>query len=345
MTAIPFFLSCRPAPEIYTVARTRVLLDTAVTIKIHLPDSSRQAEAGAAIQEAFAAIARLDSALSSHRNDSEVAALNRAGAQGGRFTLSADLDTVLAAALEVSHRSHGAFDITIAPVLALWHFGTDSAQVPAAEAIRARLAHVGYQHLRLTTAGPGGHAQVVFMQPGMAIDLGGLARGFAIDRGIQILRQRGFADVMVAAGGDVRVHTSGLTAGRQRIQIRHPRAPDRFFAHFKAGGGAMATCGDYERYLEQRGRRYHHLLDPQTGYPARAAGTRQQMLSATVVAPTAMFAEAYANAIFVLGPEAGIALAEQVERLEALVIYMEAGKLRWRATENFKKRLEEVAEE
>lgn len=343
--AAAFFLSCRQAPDIHTVARTRVLMDTVVSIKVHLPDSSRQEAAVAAITAAFAEIGRLDSALSSYREDSEVAALNRAAAQAGMLAVSAELDTVLAAALAVSRRSHGAFDITIAPVLELWGFGTDSARVPTAEAIRARLPRVGYQHLRLTGAGAAGQAQVEFVRSGMMVDLGGIAKGFAVDRGVQILLERGFADVMVEAGGDLRVHASSLTAGRQRIWVRHPRAADRFFARFKAGGGAVATSGDYERYFEQAGRRYHHLLDPQTGYPAWAAEASPQMLSATVVAPTAMLADAYATAIFVLGPAAGIALAEELERLEALVIYLEAGELRWRATENFKKKLESVAED
>lgn len=342
--AVTFFLGCRQAPDIHTVARTRVLMDTAVSIKIHLPDSSRQEAAIAAITAAFAEIGRLDSTLSSYLEDSEVAALNRAAMHAGTFAVSAELDTILAAALAVSRRSHGAFDITIAPVLALWGFGTDSARVPAAEAIRARLARVGYQYLRLTGAGAAGPAQVVFERSGMMVDLGGIAKGFAVDRGVQILLARGFADVMVEAGGDLRVHTSALTAGRQRIWVRHPRAADRFFAHFKAGGGAVATSGDYERYFEQAGRRYHHLLDPRTGHPAWAEGS-PQMLSATVVAPTAMLADAYATAIFVLGPTAGIALAEELPRLEALVIYREAGELRWRATENFKKKVERVAED
>jgi thiamine biosynthesis lipoprotein len=357
---ILFFAGCKPEPAVHTVARMRILMDTLVSIKIFLPDSTHQAQASAAIDAAFTEMARLDSMLSSYRDDSEVAAINRvgkltasrAGERGDNgFVISAEMDSVLSAALEVSRRSAGAFDVTIAPVLKLWGFGTDSLRLPPAEAIRRRLASVGFRHLTLERGGNHRAAsaarasRVRFTQDQMAIDLGGIAKGFAVDRGMQTLVTRGFHDVMVEAGGDMRIKSSALTRGRRYIWIRHPRQADQFFGRFKVDSGAVATSGDYERFFEHQGRRYHHILDPKTGYPAWSNSAGDQVVSATVVAPTSMIADAFATAIFVMGPQAGIQLAEDMERLEAMVIFTHNGKLRWRATGNFKKKWEILAHE
>lgn len=344
--AVLFFGSCRPEPSFHTVERTQILMDTLVLIKIFLPDSTQQPQALAAIDAAFDEMARIDAMMSSYREDSEVATINRAGAQAGSSAaISAELDSVLRTALEISERSTGAFDVTIAPVMKLWGFGTDSLHVPAAERIQAQLAAVGFHHLKLEHAENEGapSTRVRFAKDHAAIDLGGIAKGYAIDRGWQTLAQHGFHDVLVEAGGDLRVKSSPLTAGRRYIWVRHPRAADEFFARFKVDGGAVATSGDYERFFEHDSRRYHHILDPKTGYPAWNDSAGTQMLGVTVVAPTAMIADAFATAVFVLGPEHGISLAEKTERLEALVIFKQNGKLRWRATENFKKKLEVLA--
>lgn len=344
--AVLFFVTCRPQPAIHTVERTQILMDTLVLIKVFLPDSTQQPQALAAIDAAFVEMARIDTMMSSYRGDNEVAAINRAGARAASSAaISAEMDSVLRAALEISERSAGAFDITIAPVMKLWGFGTDSLHVPAAEKIQAQLAAVGFHHLKLEHAENEGapSTRVRFTKDHAAIDLGGIAKGYAIDRGWQTLAQHGFHDVLVEAGGDLRVKSSSLTSGRRYIWVRHPRAADQFFARFKVDGGAVATSGDYERFFEHEGRRYHHILDPKTGYPAWSDSAATQMLSVTVVAPTAMIADAFATAVFVLGPEHGISLAERAERLEALVLFKQNGKLRWRATENFKKKLEVLA--
>lgn len=344
--AILFLASCRPEPAIHTVERTQILMDTLVLIKVFLPDSTQQPQALAAIDAAFAEMARIDTMMSSYRGDNEVAAINRAGARAASSAaISAEMDSVLRAALEISERSAGAFDITIAPVMKLWGFGTDSLHVPAAEKIQAQLAAVGFHHLKLEHAENEGapSTRVRFTKDDAAIDLGGIAKGYAIDRGWQTLAQHGFHDVLVEAGGDLRVKSSALTSGRRHVWVRHPRTTDEFFARFNVDGGAVATSGDYERFFEHNSRRYHHILDPKTGYPAWNDSAGTQMLGVTVVAPTAMIADAFATAVFVLGPEHGISLAEKVERLEALVIFKQNGKLRWRATENFKKKLEVLA--
>jgi thiamine biosynthesis lipoprotein len=179
----------------------------------------------------------------------------------------------------------------------------------------------------------------------MAIDLGGIAKGYAVDLALTKLAALGFADVMVEAGGDLRAAASELTEGQRNIWVRHPRKPDQFFARFAMSSGAVATSGDYERFFEHEGRRYHHILNPRTGYPAGTLSGEIQTVGATVTAPTSMLADAFATAIFVLGPERGIALANRLEEIEAMIIFFEQGNLRWRASNEFMNKLKILNDE
>jgi thiamine biosynthesis lipoprotein len=185
---------------------------------------------------------------------------------------------------------------------------------------------------------------IYFRQSGMAIDLGGIAKGYAVDRGLAILQQAGFRDAMITAGGDLRTVSSPLTAGRRYIWIRHPRpahsdsaASDtatEFFGKFRLDAGAVSTSGDYERFFIKNGQRYHHIIDPHTGYPARRS------ISATVIAKNSVIADALSTTIFVLGPERGIAVADSLPDVEAMIIYQDQQQIKWRATESFKNKLE-----
>jgi thiamine biosynthesis lipoprotein len=336
-------------PNIHTVQESRVLMDTLVSINVYIQNPAEEPAGRQAIAIAFAEMARLDSLFSSYRQDSEVAMINHCGAQGGELSVSADADTVLRVAQWAAKISNGAFDVTVAPILQLWRFGTDSAGVPAPEKIRQRLPAVNYQNLTITPAEAGiAGARIDFHRPGMAIDLGGVAKGYAVERGIEALLQAGIRDAMITAGGDLRAVASPLTAGRRYIWIRHPRPANlnrvtdesalerqEFFGRFKLeGSAAISTSGDYERFFEKDGKRYHHLIDPHTGYPAAGA------ISATVMAKNSAQADALSTALFVLGPRQGIALADSLPEVEAVIIHEDGGELKWQATSALKKNLE-----
>jgi thiamine biosynthesis lipoprotein len=339
--------------EAQTIQESRVLMDTLVSINVYTQDAAAEPAIRRAIAAAFAEMARLDSLMSSYRQDSEVAAINRCGAAGGEMEVSADIDTVLRAAQWAAKISDGAFDVTVAPLLRLWGFGTDSAGVPAPEKIAARLPSVNFRDIALANKMTNGTAdaeknRVRFRQPGMAIDLGGVAKGYAVDRGLAVLAPAGIHDAMITAGGDLRAVASPMTAGRRYIWIRHPRAAgsdtvdeatagadeNTFFGRFRLDAGAVSTSGDYERFFIKDGKRYHHLIDPRSGYPAAKA------VSATVMAKTSIQADALSTALFVLGPERGIALADSLPEVEAIIIYFEGEKLRWRATKALQEKLE-----
>ncbi|MGH7595246.1 MAG: FAD:protein FMN transferase [bacterium] len=336
--------------EVQTIQESRVLMDTLVSINVYTPDPAAEPAIRRAIAAAFAEMARLDSLMSSYRQDSEVAAINRCGAAGGEMEVSADVDTVLRAAQWAAAISAGAFDVTVAPILRLWGIGTDSAGVPAPEKIATRLPSVNFHNLALANTAANGIASIKnrlvrFRQPGMAIDLGGIAKGYAVDRGLDALVEAGIRDAMITAGGDLRVIASPMTGGRRHIWIRHPRADTigntaidvekkKFFGRFRLDGGAVSTSGDYERFFIKDGKRYHHIIDPGTGYPARGA------VSATVMAKTSIQADALSTALFVLGPERGIAMADSLPEVEAMIIYFDEEKLQWRATKALQEKLE-----
>jgi thiamine biosynthesis lipoprotein len=336
--------------EVQTIQERRVLMDTLVSINVYTQNPAAEPAIRRAISAAFIEMARLDSLLSSYRDDSEVAAINRCGAAGGEMEVSADIDTVLRAAQWAAEISAGAFTVTVAPILRLWGFGTDSAGVPAPEKIAACLPLVKFHDMALANAaanGTFGHekSRVRFRQPGMAIDLGGVAKGYAVDRGLDALVRAGIHDAMITAGGDLRAITSPMTSGQRYIWIRHPRVDTvnnttsgaeakNFFGRFRLDAGAVSTSGDYERFFIKDGKRYHHIIDPHNGYPATKA------VSATVMAKTSIQADALSTALFVLGPARGIAVADSLPEVEAMIIYHEGEKLQWRATKTLQEKLE-----
>jgi thiamine biosynthesis lipoprotein len=328
--------------EIQTVQESRVLMDTMVAIHVYAAKPADEPAIRRAMAAAFAEMSRLDSLLSAYRRDSEVAAINQ-NAAAVNVLVSSDMDSVLQMAQWAAQISNGAFDVTIAPVLRLWGFGTDSLGLPAPEKIAARLPLVNAQNLVVSDERNSPQRSVHFRRQNMAIDLGGVAKGYVVDRGLALLVQAGWRDAMITAGGDLRAVASPLTAGRRYIWIQHPRAADSdstqnqtgaFWGRFKLDAGAVSTSGDYERFFFKDGKRFHHIIDPCTGYPARHA------VSATVIARRAVAADALSTTLFVLGPERGIALADSLPEVDAVIIYADGEKLKWRVTKALKNKLE-----
>jgi len=312
--------------DVAVITDHRVMMDTVVSISVYADKDDSSSAVRGGIAKAFEAMRRVDSLMSSYSDKSEVADLNRRAASEP-VAISAATDSVLQAALWASEISRGVFDVTIAPVLQLWGFGTDHLGVPKEQDIKDRLPLVNYRNLKNESGA------IRFLRPGMAIDLGGVAKGYAVDAAVEVLRSAGYADVMVKAGGDLRTLSSPLTSGHRYIWIQHPRASDKFFAKFKFDEGAVSTSGDYERFFEAGGVRYHHVIDPATGYPARRA------VSATVLANDSRTADALSTALFVLGPEAGIALADSLG-IDTVILSIEGDKILRRTTRGFEEKLE-----
>jgi len=255
------------------------------------------AAARAAIDRAFDEVARLESLLSEWRPTSEISRVN-AAAGGAPVHVGPELLACVKASLDVARWSEGAFDISWASLRGLWDFSRDSAHIPPTrEAVRAKLPLWNWRNIVVDEAA----STIALRETGMAIGLGGVAKGYALDRVAEILVGAGFPDFVVFGGGQVLV--GGKRGGRGwRVGIQHPRSPERYFAFVEVEGPAsISTSGDYEHSWEHEGRRYHHILDPRTGFPS------ERSASVTVISPTALWADAVDTAVFILGPRRGIA--------------------------------------
>jgi FAD:protein FMN transferase len=269
-----------------------------------------EAGAAAAFDAVFAEFARLDRLMSVWKEGSDVERLNMAA--GDRpVSVSAETIEVLTVARQVSEWSGGKFDVTFGALSGLWKFDQDQDDnIPARAAVAARLPDVDYAALEVDAA----RKTAFLRRRGMRAHLGGIGKGYAIDRASAILRGRGFEHFMIQSGGDLFV--SGRRGDRPwHVGVRDPRGPaDRTFAALTLTNGAFSTSGDYERFFMRNGRRYHHILDPDLGEPAR--GCR----SVTINASTATVADALSTAVFVLGPEAGMALVERLPDVEGVIV-------------------------
>lgn len=281
--------------------------------------SDDRAQGEAAIEAVFAEMRRIDALMSTYKADSELSRLN-ATAGSRAVQVSRELFDLLATSLEYSRTTGGAFDITYASVGYLYDYRRHVH--PDRRALSAALPAIDYRRVRLDPA----RLTVRFELPGVRVDLGGIAKGHAVDRGIELLRAHGIERAMVNAGGDTRI--IGDRFGRPWITgIRHPDDERRVILRIPITDAALSTSGDYERFFEEGGVRYHHILDPKTGDSAR------RLRSVTIIGPSATRTDALSTSVFVLGPEAGIELVDGLEDVDAVVVTPEGRVLYSRGLE------------
>lgn len=269
----------------------------------------------AAVEEAFAAVFaefdRLEALMTVWRPESDVSRLN-AAAGSHPIPVSPETREVLRTAHEVSEWTSGGFDVTFGPLASLWKFDAQDkdGSIPRASTIAATLPLVGYRHLVIDDD----KGTAFLEREGMRAHLGGIGKGYAVDRAAAILRGRGVRDFMIQAGGDL--YVGGLKEGQPwRLGLRDPRGPlDQLFATIDLSNGTFSTSGDYERFFVKDGIRYHHIIDLKTGQPARLCR------SVTLVSDRAVIADALSKGVFVLGPERGMALIERIPDVEGVIV-------------------------
>ncbi len=283
------------------LSRSRILMGTVVEISARGGDPERLE---VALGDAFAEMERIERLMRPAGEGSDVARLS-AAAQGGE--VAPETAEVIALGLQVAAASGGAFDMGLGRLKELWGLEGEAPRVPAAAEVVRALAGTGSGDLRLTGR------RVEKAQPGLAVDLGAIAKGYAVDRAAEVLRRAGIENASINAGGDLRL--LGDHGGRPwRIAIQHPRDPERPLATLELADTSVVTSGDYERFFEKDGKRYHHIFDPRTGYPA------DRCQSVTVVTPSAALADALSTAVFVIGPEAGLALLQRFPQAEGVIV-------------------------
>jgi thiamine biosynthesis lipoprotein len=256
----------------------------------------------------------LEGRFTAHVEGSEVHKINNS--YPNTVAVSAEVMDVLLLAREIYERTEGAFDVTVGPLLRAWGFGTAEMDVPsAAELARAREG-LGFTNVLLDPEG----GTVRLLHPDTRVDLGGIAKGYIVDRAMELLAERGAKHAVVDAGGDVRIlggrpgQNARDAARAARVGIRHPRRPGDLIAVVSVFDGSVLTSGDYERYFFVDGVRYSHIIDPRTGYPARG------LTSVTIVSQEAMLADSLSTAVFVMGPEKGLELINSWPGVEGMLV-------------------------
>jgi FAD:protein FMN transferase len=294
-------------PALTRFTYTEPHMGTKFKIILYAPD---QAAADAASQAAFARIAALDGIMSDYRPTSELMRLcQKAG--GEPVPVSEELFFVLSRAEEVSRLSDGAFDVTIGPVVKLWRRARRTERLPDADDLSRALALVGYDKVRLDPKG----RTVQLLKPGMQLDLGGIAKGYAADEALRELERHQVTRALVAAGGDIAVSGPPPDADGWTVGIAPLEDPDsKPSRSLLLKDAAVSTSGDAEQYVEIDGKRYSHIVDPKTG--VGLLGRR----SATVVARRGIWADSLTKAVIVPGPGRGLATIDRLEGTAALYV-------------------------
>ena len=273
-----------------------------------------------------AALDEVDRRMSLYRPGSELGQLNRHPA-AVPLALSAELYQVLAAAQRIADLSQGAFDVSVAPLVNAWGFGAEGRRTAPPVDAEARSRMVGYRSLSLDPQ----RRAAVKAHSGLQADLGGIAKGYGVDRAALALEAAGVEDYMIEVGGEVRTRGRNADGRAWRIGIEEPGAlPQRARFVVPLSGRSMATSGDYRNYFEHGGRRYSHEIDPHT-----AAPIAHGLASVTVIADDCMTADALATALIVLGPQAGWALATREKIAAHFIVRGADGRLHDRVTEAF----------
>ena len=279
------------------------IMGTRIYVELWDPDHAR---GEAAIDAVMDEMRHVDDSMSTYKPTSEVSRVNALAAQR-KVPISPELFKLLSTALEYSRITEGAFDITYASVGYMYDFRRHKR--PSEKQIEAALPAVSYRHVLLDAS----THSVRFSQPGVRIDLGGIAKGYSVDQGIEILQARGYTHALVNAGGDSRV--IGDRFGRPWVVgIRHPDHPDQVITRIPLVDSAFSTSGDYERYFDEGGVRYHHIIDPHTGHSA------SKVRSATVIAPTATRTDGLSKTAFVLGPDEAMRIYNRLDDVDAVLV-------------------------
>ena len=284
----------------------RIMMTTYVTIYAYgtKPVVTR------AMDSAFQRMQETSEKFNAHNPKSPLYAFN----QNGTPLKDEEILKVINLALEVSKQSQGAFDITVYPLVKLWGFyGDSSEQIPSQDQINRAINCIGYKHLILADG------ELKKDQENIFIDLGGIAKGYVISQGIEALKKAGVHSAIIQAGGDIYALGNKKT-GPWKIGIRHPRK-EGILGYLEVTNQAVMGSGDYERFFIKEGKRYNHILDPKTGYPALEAS------GVTVIYFDPTVADAWATALSVMGP-GGLEIIESIPGMEAIII-TPAGKIRY----------------
>jgi thiamine biosynthesis lipoprotein len=284
------------------------MMGTYVTIKIADADKPPAAKREAA-EAAFGEIKRLEDLLSSFKADSVVSRINSAGTT--EVLLDEDTFFVLERAKYFYEQSGGAFDVTVLPLLELWGFHGTHHRVPSDEEIKKAMEKIGCNKMILDRT----KRSVRFVKPDMKIDLGGIGKGYAADKAVEILKRGGIKSAVVAVAGDIYCLGNKPDGRKWTIGIKDPRAKDKIIKDIELQDEAVSTSGGYERFFELNGKKYSHIMNPVTGRPVE-----NNLLSATVISQESVASDALATAAMVLGEGKAEKLIESQKGAKVFIV-------------------------
>lgn len=300
---LTIFIGCQ-SQQVPTV-RNQFLFGTYFSLTVYDSENSRL-NVETVIDTAIARATALEGQLNPYDETSLIARLNAKPTETRHHPLDPNLSALVKSAIDLAGQSAGAFDFTLWPVFKLWHFDTDSASVPALADINNARNFVDYRRITLDES-------LLIIPPGSEIDFGAISKGYAVEIIRQSLKDSGLQRFIIDMGGNLGIEWQGQEP--IDVLIRHPRKNGQFYGKITVNRSCgIATSGDYHFYFESEGQRYHHILDPQTGYPAK------NVVSATVVAPTATLADGLSTSVFVMGREKGMQFIQNTPGVEGLML-------------------------
>jgi len=295
---IGFFIARNTSDEVKTVKRTQILLGTVVEIQIRNTDKQKANEA---ITKAFAEIKRIDDLFTTYNDDSPVWQINNS--DDSIFIVDEEISNLMLMCDSLWRISDGGFDVAIESLIQVWGFDTKTPDIPDGNLIESALKQSGWQNIQLLGENK------IYRKEKVGLNFGAIAKGYAVDKAIKVLQNEGISEAFVNAGGEIKTLGNDWIAG-----VQHPRNLKEIIGRIKLNGISVATSGDYENYFEKNGVRYHHIIDPKTGFPAKG------IQSVTVIHKDNAFADGLATAVFVMGKVKGLELIESLSDTEVMII-------------------------
>ncbi|MDP8215975.1 MAG: FAD:protein FMN transferase [Candidatus Kaelpia imicola] len=252
---------------------------------------------------------RLEGKFSDYSEDSELSYLNNYGGESF-LKVSDEMFSVVRDAINIARESGGCFDPTVGPLMELWGFKESKLFLPKEREVQEVLSCLGWENIDISV-----NNAIRFKNNKVSIDLGGIAKGYAIDSVVDLLRSGGVKNAIVEIGGDIYCLGTGLDGDGWRIGVQDPKKPESVIARIDIKDFAVATSGNYERFLDYKGERFSHIIDPRSGFPVKG-----DVLSVTVVASRAIDADGWATALVVMGFDKGRKSVESQDNIEAIFI-------------------------
>jgi FAD:protein FMN transferase len=295
---IGFFIARNSIDELETFKRTQILLGTVVEIQVRNSDEKK---ADDTVTKAFAEIKRIDDLFTTYNEDSPVWQFNHSS--DSIIDVDDEIYRLMVLCDSLYRLSSGSFDVAIESLIQAWGFDIKTPAVPADEELKTALNQSGWENIQLLDG------KKVYRNGKVGLNFGAIAKGYAVDKAVEILHKAGITEAFVNAGGEIKTLGNDWVAG-----VQQPRNFKEIVKKIKINDISVATSGDYENYFEKDGVRYHHILDPKTGYPAKG------IQSVTVIHKENVFADGLATTVFVMGKTKGLELIESLKDTEAMII-------------------------